>query len=294
VEAHKGVLFVIGTPIGNLEDFTPRARRTLNEVSLIVAEDTRRLRALAPVGGFRARLLSVPAPREAERVATVLGHLARGESAALVTDAGTPVVSDPGARLVRAARDAGFEVVPIPGASAVATALAGGGLSGSSFLFLGFLPVNRVERRRLIDEVARSPRTIVLFEAPHRLARTLRELAAACGPDRRGVIARELTKLHEEITSATLGRLLASLPEQVRGEVTLLVEAGDPDRVTSIPSATTSTPSLEAVVERLMRDGSSASRAAREAARQLGRDRREAYRIALSLQEAWEAGDGDQ
>ncbi|MFN7954156.1 MAG: 16S rRNA (cytidine(1402)-2'-O)-methyltransferase [bacterium] len=279
---HGGTLFVVGTPIGNLEDLTPRARRTLAEVSLILAEDTRRLRALAPQGGFRARLLSIPAPREHQRIDTLLDHLAGGGSAALVTDAGMPVISDPGAHLVRAAREAGYRVVPIPGVSAVATALAAAGPPAPTFLFLGFLPAHGTERRRRMDEIARSAHTVVIFEAPHRLRRTLTELAEACGPARRIVIARELTKLHEEILAGPLQTLVAELPELVRGEITLVVDPADPD---SMPAAGVEpAPDAEAVLARLLGEGRSTAQAAREAARALKRDRRELYRLAIEIQ----------
>lgn len=280
-----GTLYVVATPIGNLEDLTPRASRILREVSVIAAEDTRRLRALAGADGFRARLLSIPAPREAERISTVMAHLGAGRAVALVTDAGTPIVSDPGARLVSAARAAGFRVVPIPGASAVAAALAAAGLGGAGFLFLGFIPTHGGSRRQALEEIARSPRTVVLFEAPHRLARTLRDLCTTCGGQRLAVIARELTKVHEEIVGGPLEDLAARLPDAIRGEVTLLVEgatqgAGAPPSLAARPPDE----SLEAVVEQLMRGGMSAPQASREAARRLGCDRRAAYRVAISLQ----------
>lgn len=278
-----GVLYVVATPIGNLEDLTPRALRTLRSVSLIAAEDTRRLRSLGGADGFRARLMSMPAPREAERLAAVITHLASGRSAAVVTDAGTPIVSDPGSRLVTAARAAGFRVIPIPGASAVATALSGAGLGGAGFLFVGFLPQHGGARRRVLDEISRSPRTVVLFEAPHRLARTLEHLRAACGNERRAVIGRELTKVHEEILAGPLHDLGARLPERVRGEITVVLEGAAPGP--AAPSADAPPDeSLVGVVEELLRSGMSAARASREAARRLGCARREAYRAAMAFQ----------
>lgn len=290
--AARGVLYVVATPIGNLDDLTPRARRTLHSVSLIAAEDTRRLRSLAGADGFRARLLSIPAPREAERVATVIAHLAAGRSAAIVTDAGTPIVSDPGSRLVSAARAAGYRVVPIPGPSAVATALAGAGLGGAGFLFLGFLPSHGVRRRQALVEIARSPRTVVIFEAPHRLARTLEDLRAACGDLRHAVIARELTKMHEEIVGGPLHELIARLPDDVRGEITLLLEGGVP--VCATPSGhAPQRESLAGVVEELLGSGMSVAKASREAARRLGCDRRQAYRAAIAAQSK-EAPDEDE
>ncbi len=277
-----GVLYVIGTPIGNREDLTPRAARVLSEVRLIVAEDTRRLRGLAPAAGFSARLVSLPAPRENDRVATVLEHLARGESAALVTDAGTPAVSDPGARLVRAAHEHGFRVVPIAGASASSAALSASGISGSSFLFLGFLPVRGADRGRILDEVARSRRTVVLFESPRRLHATLGELVTRCGPARYVAVCRELTKVHEQILAGPCGTLAASLPDPVLGEITVVIEAAH-EGASPAPAPPEVQESAEAVLARLLAEGRSTSQAAREAARQLGRDRRELYRIAVEL-----------
>ncbi|MBK7972509.1 MAG: 16S rRNA (cytidine(1402)-2'-O)-methyltransferase [Deltaproteobacteria bacterium] len=279
-----GVLYVVATPIGNLGDLTPRARLALHSVSLIAAEDTRRLRSLGGTGGFRARLLSMPAPREAERIATVVDHLAAGRDAAVVTDAGTPVVSDPGSRIVRAARDAGFRVVPIPGASAVATALAGAGLGGAGFLFLGFLPPHGAQRRNALTEVARSPRTVVLFEAPHRLGRTLADLQSACGGGRHAVIARELTKIHEEIQAGPLQHLIDHLPERIRGEITLLLEGAEPGARAPTQDTALVVDSLAGIIEELLSRGMSPSQAAKEAARRLGCDRRDAYRAAVAAQ----------
>ncbi len=285
--ADAGTLYVVGTPIGNLEDLTPRARRVLAEVSLILAEDTRRLRALAPPGGFRARLLSLPAPREHQRIDVLLAHLATGGSAALVTDAGMPVISDPGAHLIRAAREAGHRVVPIPGVSAVATALAAAAPMQPSFLFLGFLPSHGSERRARIAEIVRATHTVVLFEAPHRIRRTLAELAEACGPARRMTIARELTKLHEEILSGPVGTILGSIEEPVRGEITLVIDAWD--GAEPAPSVDAPPASADALLTRLLAEGRSTAQAAREAARELGRDRRELYRLAVAIQSQPEA-----
>jgi len=226
--------------------------------------------------------VSIPPPREAERAGAVIAHLASGRSAAIVTDAGTPAVSDPGSRLVSEARAAGFRVVPIPGANAVATALAGAGLGGGGFLFLGFLPPQGMQRRRAIEEIATSPRTVVMFEAPHRLERTLMDLRHACGDERRGVIARELTKLHEEFVCGPLRDLVAALPERVRGEITLLVEGVQPGTGARSYAAPPRAESLASVVDELLRGGMSAARAAREASRRLGCDRRDAYRAALA------------
>ncbi len=278
-----GTLYVVGTPIGNLEDLTPRARRILGEVSLILAEDTRRLRALAPAGGFRARLLSLPAPREHERIHVLLAHLATGGAAALVTDAGMPVISDPGARLIRAAREAGHRIVPIPGVSAVATALAAAAPVQPSFLFLGFLPVHGAERKRRLVEIGRAPHAVVLFEAPHRLRRTLGDITEACGPARRMTIARELTKLHEEVVSGPVGTLLDALEDPVRGEITLVIDAWDGEAQAAVRPDTPPV-SAEEVLARLLAAGRSTAQAAREAARELGRDRRELYRLAVAIQ----------
>ncbi|HET9948512.1 MAG TPA: 16S rRNA (cytidine(1402)-2'-O)-methyltransferase, partial [Longimicrobiales bacterium] len=217
-------LYVVSTPIGNLADLTPRAAATLRGVARILAEDTRRSRPLAQAAGASAPLLSLHEHNERERTRQVLEWLARGEDVALVTDAGTPLVSDPGARVVAAAIERGHAVVPIPGPSAVLAALVGSGLPSDRFAFLGFPERKGPARRALLERVAASRETVVLFESPHRLVRLLDDLAAACGPGRRVAVARELTKVHEEFVRGTLSEASAYYQEHPpKGEVTVVI-----------------------------------------------------------------------
>ncbi|MBV9099751.1 MAG: 16S rRNA (cytidine(1402)-2'-O)-methyltransferase [Candidatus Dormibacteraeota bacterium] len=220
-----GVLAVVATPIGNLEDITLRALRVLRECDAVVAEDSRRTRALLSAHGISARTVSLPAFDEMRRVPALLERLDRGETLALCTDAGTPVVSDPGAALVRAARQRGHRVVSVPGPSAVVAALAASGLAGSGFSFLGFLPRTPSKLVRVLEAALALGNTVAFYESPLRLARTLRIAAPLLG-DREVVIARELTKVHEEYHSGTAGELAVALAARPpRGECTVLVAA---------------------------------------------------------------------
>jgi 16S rRNA (cytidine1402-2'-O)-methyltransferase len=227
-------LYVVATPIGNLGDLTDRAKATLGAAARVAAEDTRRTRALLTHLGIAGKPVTALDANASERaVDAVVEVLLAGEDVALVTDAGTPSVSDPGTALVRAAAAAGITVVPIPGPSAVTAAIAASGLVDGPFLFLGFLPRKGEKRRRAIRRIATSPEPVVLFEAPNRVKETLAELGAAM-PDRAACVARELTKMHEELTRGPLSELSArDLTE--RGEFTLVIAGGgdasgeDPD-----------------------------------------------------------------
>ena len=222
-----GRLEVIATPIGNLADLSERARLGLAAADLIAAEDTRRTRALLQSLGLARPLVSLHAHNETERLPELLARLAAGERVALVSDAGTPLLSDPGVALVRAAADAGLEVSIIPGPSAVTAALAVAGLPTERFCFEGFLPAAERERRVRLGELATEPRTLVLFEAPHRIVASLADLASIFGADRPAAIARELTKLHESVYRGTLGELAARAHGDAnlqRGEITLVVQ----------------------------------------------------------------------
>jgi len=219
-----GKLYLVATPIGNLEDITLRAVRTLREVSFVICEDTRHSRGLLSHLGITKPLVSLPAFAEEERAGPLLARLVSGEDAALVTDAGSPAISDPGEKLVAEALSQGLEVVPIPGASALVTALSASGLPTSRFHFLGFLPRKGQERKSLLEEVSLLSATLALYESPRRLAETLEDLRGAWG-DRRACVARELTKRHEEFVRGTLGELsLRYSGQEVLGEVVLLVE----------------------------------------------------------------------
>ena len=223
-----GVLYVVSTPIGNMGDFSFRAIETLRSVSLILAEDTRHSRPLLQKHEIATRMASYHEHNEAKSVGVLIEKLQAGEDLALISDAGTPLLSDPGERLVKAAVDAGIRVVPIPGASALLAALVGSGLPTDRFVFQGFPPRKGKERAEILDEVASSRVTSVLYEGPGRVADTLRELAERA-PGRETVVARELTKQYEEFRRGTLEALAAYYDETPpRGEVVIIVAAASP------------------------------------------------------------------
>lgn len=225
-----GVLRLVATPIGNLDDLSPRAAAALAEADVVACEDTRRTGRLLSHLGVRApRLVVVNEHTEQRSIGTLLGRLAVGECVVLVSDAGMPGISDPGERLVAAARAEGIAVEVVPGPSAGLTALVGSGLPAGRFVFEGFLPRKGSGRSGRLAEIADEQRTVVLYEAPHRLARTIADLAEACGEDRMVVLARELTKLHEEWWRGTLGSALELVAKvEPRGEY-VVVLAGDSD-----------------------------------------------------------------
>ncbi|MDP2958611.1 MAG: 16S rRNA (cytidine(1402)-2'-O)-methyltransferase [Longimicrobiales bacterium] len=269
-------LFVVSTPIGNLGDLSPRAAETLRTVHRILAEDTRRTRILADHAGSKVPRVSLHAHNEAERVRKVLGWLDAGESLALVSDAGTPLVSDPGGRLVEAVAAAGHTVVPIPGPSAVLAALVGSGLPGDRFSFFGFPERKGRERALLLERVAVSRESVVLFESPQRLERLLEDLAAACGPQRRVAVARELTKLHEEWFRGTLSEAADYYRQHPpRGEVSLVVGPAED----GAPGAEDLEAEARALAHALLGEGGKPSAVAREVARRLALPRNTAYRI---------------
>jgi 16S rRNA (cytidine1402-2'-O)-methyltransferase len=229
----RGKLFVVATPIGNLDDLTPRAREVLAIADVIAAEDTRHSRGLLSRIGVEARLIAYHEHNERERVAELLERLARGATVALVSDAGTPLISDPGWRLVHAARALRIDVVPVPGPSAAITALCAAGLPTDRFVFEGFLPRGEGARAARLRELSSERRTLVFYEAVHRLADTLAALVENFGADREAVLARELTKIHEQFRAGTLAELAASLGADVPllGEFVLIV-AGNPSDAT--------------------------------------------------------------
>ena len=276
-------LFIVSTPIGNLGDLSPRAAETLRTVGRILAEDTRRTRVLADHAGSRVPLVSLHAHNEAERVGRVLGWLGAGEDLALVSDAGTPLVSDPGGRLVRAVVDAGHTVVPIPGPSAVLAALVASGLPGDRFTFMGFPERKGQERTRLLQRVAAAEEAVVLFESPQRLVRLLDDLAAACGPERRASVGRELTKVHEEFVRGTLEEAATYYRQHPpRGEVSLVVGPAEGDASLQVDLEE----EARALARGLLEDGRKASAVAREVARRLALPRNAAYRIVHEISEA--------
>jgi 16S rRNA (cytidine1402-2'-O)-methyltransferase len=277
--AVPGTLYVVATPLGNLGDLAPRAAEALRQAAVVAAEDTRRTRGLLSHLGASPTLLSFHAHSGERRLDTLLEILADGRDVALVTDAGTPGVSDPGIDLVAAAREAGFTVVPIPGPSAVTTALSVAGLPADRYLFLGFLPRKGTERTRLLTRAAAEQWSVVLFEAPPRLVALLRDLAVAAGPGRRAMVARELTKLHEELRTGTLAELADYYSEtSPRGELTIVVEgtgapAPAPDR--------TADATEEAAA--LLAEGLSRREVARRLTETLGMPRNDAYRLVMGL-----------
>ncbi len=273
VSEPRGAVYVVATPIGNLEDLSPRAVRVLREAAVIACEDTRHTGLLCAHFGIPTPRVSLHAHNEARRVPELLARLARGESIALVSDAGTPLVSDPGERLVRAALDAGCAVIPVPGPSALLAALVASGFATRPFAFAGFLSRKGPERERELEALAAFPGTVVLFEAPNRATATLQDLARAFGP-RRVALARELTKRHETVLRGRLGELAL---DELRGELVIVVE-GRGEEVT--PRA--SDDDLDAAADRLLADGLSARDAARALADAHGLSRREAYARVLT------------
>jgi 16S rRNA (cytidine1402-2'-O)-methyltransferase len=224
----EGLLSIVATPIGNLEDVTLRALRTLREADAILAEDTRRTAVLCRHHGVVTPLRSFHAHTPEVRIAEIADELRAGARLAIVSDAGTPLVSDPGAELVRAAIERGVRVEAIPGASAPIAALAASGLAGASFSFVGFLPRSGGRRMAALAELAKLGTAIVLFEAPSRVGPTLHDLAETLGETRRAALCRELTKLHEEIARGTLSELADRFAEGTLGEVTIVIERTGP------------------------------------------------------------------
>lgn len=271
-----GTLYVVATPIGNLADLSFRAVEILRSVQWIACEDTRQTRRLLAHYGIEARTVSYHEHNEAERSQELLSRLEQGESVALVSDAGTPLVSDPGFRLVRKAAEAGIRISPIPGPSALMAALSAAGLETDSFYFGGFLPRKPGERRRLLEQLSRLETTLVFYEAPHRILETLEDLAPAMG-ERLVVVARELTKIHEEFLRGTPAEVLEQLRQRgaVRGEITLLIGKGG-----ARPAGSASGADLAEELQRLEQGGLSRMQAVKEIARRLRLPKREVYRLA--------------
>jgi 16S rRNA (cytidine1402-2'-O)-methyltransferase len=274
----EGRLIICATPIGNLGDVSERLRETLMSADIVYAEDTRRTSKLLNHLGVEVKSRSLFSGNEKSRSAELVEEVAAGKVVVLVSDAGTPVVSDPGAEAVRLARSRGFVVSGIPGPSAVTTALALSGFGGDRFVFEGFLPKKGAERTRRIGFIAAEDRTAVVFVAPHRLAVDVVDLATALGEDRQVAVTRELTKLHEEVWVGSLGAAVERWSGEVKGEFTLVIEGGTTPRLSL----------EEAVAEasRLVRDGVSTSEAARRVADASGVSRRAVYQELLGIQES--------
>jgi 16S rRNA (cytidine1402-2'-O)-methyltransferase len=274
-----GILYVVATPLGNLGDLSTRAIELLRHVPVVAAEDTRRTRGLLSHLGAHPTLLSFHAHSGEHRLETVLEILRSGRDVALVSDAGTPIVSDPGADLVALVRESGITIVPIPGPTAVAAALSAAGLPGDRYLFLGFIPRKGRERLRLLQRAASEEWSVVLYEAPPRLLALLEDLLHLAGADRRVVVARELTKVHEEIRSGTLAELVDYFTvTPPRGELTIVLEGtgnpiAEPDRTgEAVDQATT-----------LLAQGLPRREVARRLTESLGLPRNEAYRLVMEL-----------
>ena len=224
---HSGVLYIVATPLGNLGDISQRAITTLQHVDLIAAEDTRHSKKLLVHLGIDKPMIAFHEHNERDRAGEILNQLQAGRQIALISDAGTPLISDPGYHLVRQVHEAGIRVVPIPGPSAVITALCASGLATDHFSFEGFLPAKAVAREKTLDELVRETRTMVFYESPHRLLDTLKSMLQVFGPARRMTLARELTKTFETIRQDTIANLLSWVegnPEQQKGESVLIVE----------------------------------------------------------------------
>jgi 16S rRNA (cytidine1402-2'-O)-methyltransferase len=279
--AARGRLFIVATPIGNLADVTLRALEVLRAVPLVAAEDTRHSHRLLGPHGITTHLVSFHARNSTTRLPELLAHLRGGADLALITDAGTPGVSDPGEDLVRAWAAEGGIVVPIPGASAVLAAVVASGIAGPRWSFEGFLPRAGRERKERVARIASDERATILYEAPGRVAATLADLVAACGADRAGAVCRELTKLHESIMRGSLGELaeLARSGEiPARGEFALVVGAGRgrAGSEAAIPAGDAET-AARAEVERLVASGVARGDAARRVAAATGLNRRKLY-----------------
>lgn len=271
-----GTLYLVATPIGNLQDITLRALETLRTVDLIACEDTRHTRNLLNHFRISNRTISYHEHNELERAEDLVDRLIAGESIAIVSDAGTPGICDPGFRIVQRAIEAGASVVPIPGAVAFVNAVIASGLATDSWFFGGFLPAKKGERRKRLEDVRAIPATLVFYEAPHRLARSLADCYEVLG-DRLVTVARELTKLHEEIVRGNLSELTQKyLKEKVKGEIVLVIEKGK-DQNLQRENAQTIT--IAQRVAQLENEGLDPKAALKKAAKEFGMSRSEAYRM---------------
>lgn len=273
-----GTLYVVATPIGNLEDMTFRAVRTLQQVDLIAAEDTRHTGKLLHHFQIKTPQISYHDHNRHQRLPELLEQLQQGKAIALVSDAGMPGISDPGYEFVRACAEAQIPVVPVPGASAVVTALSAAGLASDRFVFEGFLPTKGKERRDRLEALGLESRTLVLYEAPHRVLQTLQDLANHLAPERSIVLARELTKLHEEFWRGTIAEALQVFGDRApQGEFTLVVAGAQ------IREPLLSETALLAELTDLLQQGLSRSSASRHLAERTALPRRQIYQLALSI-----------
>ncbi|MCZ6695083.1 MAG: 16S rRNA (cytidine(1402)-2'-O)-methyltransferase [Acidobacteria bacterium] len=275
---HPGTLFVVGTPIGNLDDLSPRAVSTLRDCRVIAAEDTRKTRGLLTRHAINSRLISCHRFNESRVAGKILAMLAEGDGVALVTDAGTPGLSDPGALLVRRAREAGFEVRPVPGASAVTALMSVCGFPAGPFTFVGFLPARQGARQRMLEQLRDETRPLLFFESSRRIQAMLADAQAILG-DREVCLGREMTKLHEEFLTGTLSRIGDLLAERLlKGEISLVIAGQDPDVTAERARNDTSGESPGNAVLRHIDSGVTRKEAIRQVCRQFGLPRREVYR----------------
>lgn len=281
----NGTLYIVATPIGNLEDITQRALRVLREVDLVACEDTRRTRVLLNHFGIKTKTISYHEHNERERTTEICKLLAAGKNVALVSDAGTPLINDPGFRVVNATIELELLVVPIPGPTAFVSALVASGLPSDEFYFAGFLPARANARRAKLEELSAIPATLIFYEAPHRIAITLRAALETLG-NRDAAVARELTKIHEEIARGSLSTLAQrfSVDARARGEMVLIISgAGTIEGV--VKSAGETQPLAQTLfgrVSELESEGLDAKAALKKAARELGMKRAEAYRLIVA------------
>lgn len=279
--ATPGALHIVSTPIGNLSDLSPRAVAVLREVRLILAEDSRVARVLLSSIEVNTETTSLPGFDEADRIAPIIARLMAGEAVALISDAGTPLISDPGQQLVRAAIAAGARIVPIPGASALLAAVVASGVAGARWNFEGFLPRSGADRQRAIGALAADLRASVIYEAGNRVAATLRDLAEAAGPDRPAALCRELTKMHEEIRRGSLAELAGLVESGAvdgRGEFVIVLGESMADAIESDVDG--AYPAALAAVEQRIAEGSSRSDAIRAIAAAWKLDRRRLWSLA--------------
>ena len=269
----SGILFIVATPIGNLQDISQRAVETLSRVDVVACEDTRHTQKLLNHLGIKKRLVSYHEHNEESRSVELIQLLEDGKSVAVVSDAGTPTINDPGFRIVKTAIERGVEIVSIPGPAAFVTALAASGLPTDTFFFGGFLPAKKGERQRRLRELANLPATLILYEAPHRLVASLEDCLSILG-DRDAVVARELTKLHEEYSRGKLSALLSQFRSQTpKGELVLLIDRGSSEGL-----ARTNSRRLPERISELESSGLDRKAALKQAAKEFGLTRSEAYR----------------
>jgi 16S rRNA (cytidine1402-2'-O)-methyltransferase len=279
----SGTLYIVATPIGNLEDITQRALRVLGEVDVVACEDTRRTQVLLNRFGIKTKTISCHEHNERERAEQICKLLISGKNVALVSDAGTPLINDPGFRVINAAIELNLAVVPLPGPAAFVTALVASGLPSDQFFFAGFLPARANARRARLAELSTIPGTLIFYEAPHRIAATLADALEVLG-NRPATVARELTKIHEEFARGNLVALATrfggGLP--ARGEIVLIIGASTVDALPAIGATETPSQKLIERVNELEREGLDAKSALKKAARELGLKRAEAYRVVVA------------